>query len=335
MLDFPLPITGFIRVTHISCNKWREQTIVNGSVGQGFSLSVRHGVQAFCVNNLPWFTPRSLTSSLTHHAAFHCQGQYWRYAYSMVLGFTIKNCFYPQVSPSAVIHCLEFLLLPAPRGPLPTLPFTSGVMCLQRLLCFSPLSTTGVEHCWASPTSWPCAEARALPRDRGQRLDEWGEGLCPLFGEDFSNCRECIIMSVALSRITVGAALLYPSSEEKSPETNNTVLRRWKWGTWKRKWPAPETLGFGEARRAHPHFSYSLSFPACFEVLGQGKEDVAQFVMPAVSQSHLSPTNVDQPRLAPKSNVCKNYTLFALASLFHSLLITNTWISVWYIKSTQ
>lgn len=33
-------------------------------------------------------------------------------------------------------------------------------------------------------------------------------------------------MSVALSRITVGVALLYPSSEETSPETNKSVLRR-------------------------------------------------------------------------------------------------------------
>lgn len=92
--------------------------MVDGSVGQGVSLSVRDQVQAFHGNNPPWFTPCSLTSSLNpswSRRPISLSRAVWQYACSFVLVSTMKNCvFIPKFFPSHCSFCLDFLLLPAP-----------------------------------------------------------------------------------------------------------------------------------------------------------------------------------------------------------------------------
>lgn len=161
---------------HVSCNKCREQTAFNGSVGQGISLSVSYHVQAFHVNNPPLVHP-SLTHPVTHliverKAHFIVTVSM---AICLLLGFGYYNkemCFYPQFFfffSSHCSFCLDFLLPPLPCGSFPNLLLTQA--------------SCAWEGCFASPLWAPLVfgrllcpifllpltlKLRALPREGGR-----------------------------------------------------------------------------------------------------------------------------------------------------------------------
>lgn len=158
---------------HVPCNKCREQTVFNGSVGQGISLSVRDHVQAFHVNNPPWFTLHSLTLSLISSWSIRPISYLWsawQSACFLVLVITVKKCvFIPFFFPQPLLILSRLPAIPSPQCFFSQPPFDSVILCLGRLLCLCTLSTTGF---WK--TAVPClplasnAEARALPREGDQ-----------------------------------------------------------------------------------------------------------------------------------------------------------------------
>lgn len=143
--------------------------MVNGPVGQELSLSRRDHVQAFHVNKPPWFTPCSLTSSLTpswSKRPISLSRSVWQYAYSLVLVFTIKNC---DVFPQLLFILSILSAVPSPSVVL-FLPFhLTQVPCAREDCLASPLWAPLVFGTLLSPAfCHPCAEASTPPREGGQ-----------------------------------------------------------------------------------------------------------------------------------------------------------------------
>lgn len=254
---------------------------------------MHHPLSSACPSRPSLFPPGSIWSISLWRAA-------WKYAFSLVLVFTVKKCvFIPNCFSS---HCSYLCSLLG-------FPYSTVVLFLTSILmqascawegCFASHSEHHwfLEHCWALPSFCPWHRSWSPARRTWSSLALWtcswgtkGPG-CLMLGlviclmRFFLSFREFMIMVVAFSHSTLRVAQLFPSSEEKLQER---IILSWdgRSGQLERKWPA------SGVKQSSPHFSYSLHFTACIEVLDWGKRTHSW------TSSSFCPTNILPTWISP------------------------------------